>query len=80
MIGAIEFYQLPDQLEAEIGAAQRRVWVIVALLTAATYLLLAGIVGRGSATIRRQQRTLNEQVANLRRQLAEDVGLSERVR
>lgn len=80
VIAATEFYQLPDRLEGEIRAAQRRSWAIVAGLTGATYALLAGIVGRGSATIRRQRRSLDARVAALQRLLAENSLLGERVR
>lgn len=80
VIGVTEFYELPDRLDAEIHAEQLRSWGIVAVLTLGTYVLLAGIVGRGSATIRRQQVSLNQRVAELRRLLDENVRLSERVR
>lgn len=80
VIAVTEFYQLPDRLEREIRSAQIRSWAVVAALTAATYLLLAGIVGRGSATIGRQRRALDTRVATLQRLLAENALLGERVR
>ncbi len=80
VIAVAEFYQLPDRLEGEIRAARIHLWEIVTLLTVTTYLLLAGIVGRGSATIRRQRRALDERVAALQRLLAENSLLGERVR
>jgi len=80
VIGVTEFYEVPDRLDAEIRAAQLRSWGIVAVLTMGTYVLLAGIVGRGSTTIRRQQQILSRRVAELRRLLDENLRLSERVR
>jgi len=80
VLAAMEFYQLPDRLDADIRAAQWRSWGIVSALTLATYLLLAGIVGRGSATIRQQRRALDDRVEALRRLLEENSQLSERVR
>jgi signal transduction histidine kinase len=71
VIGVIEFYQLPDELQDEIAAARQRSWAVVAAITLVTYLLLAGIVKRGSDTIARQQRTVQQQLSD-QRQLAED--------
>ena len=80
VIAVTEFYQLPDQLEGGIRLAQWRSWGVVAALTVATYLLLAGIVSRGSTTIRRQQHALNRRVEELRQLLGENSRLGERVR
>ncbi|MBA3944891.1 MAG: sensor histidine kinase [Herpetosiphonaceae bacterium] len=79
VIGVAEFYQLPDILERDIAAARLRSWGVVIALTLATYLLLAGIVGRGSRTISNQQRTLNEKVVELSTLLNQNRSLSERV-
>lgn len=73
IIGVTEFYQPPDELDADITAARARSWIIVGLVTAAAYLLLAGIVKRGSDTIIRQE-------AQLRQQFVELSTLHERVR
>jgi signal transduction histidine kinase len=71
VIGVIEFYQLPDELMDEVASARQRSWAVVAAITLATYLLLAGIVKRGSDTIARQQRAAQRQLSDLR-QLADD--------
>jgi signal transduction histidine kinase len=73
VIAVDEFYLLPDALEQEIRDAQLRSWAVVAGVGLVTYLLLAGIVKRGSDTIRRQQR-------ELQRRLDQNVRLHERVR
>jgi signal transduction histidine kinase len=71
VIGAVEFYQLPDELEAAVAAAQSRSWAVVAGITLLTYLLLASIVKGGSDTIARQQRAAAGQLSEMR-DLAED--------
>jgi signal transduction histidine kinase len=73
VIAVNEFYLLPDALDAEIREAQLRSWAVVGGIGLATYLLLAGIVKRGSDTIRHQQRELE-------RRLEQNVRLHERVR
>jgi signal transduction histidine kinase len=73
VIAVDEFYLLPDSLDAEIRDAQLRSWALVAGIGLITYLLLAGIVKRGSDTIRRQQ-------GELERRLEQNARLHERVR
>jgi signal transduction histidine kinase len=73
VIAINEFYLLPDALDGEIRDAQFRSWAVVAAIGLVTYLLLAGIVKRGSDTIRHQQRELE-------RRLDQNVRLHERVR
>ncbi|MDQ6674750.1 MAG: sensor histidine kinase, partial [Chloroflexota bacterium] len=80
VIAVNEFYLLPDALDAEIRAAQVRSWGIVAGVGALTYVLMAGLVKRGSDTIRRQQRELQDQVRELRRLLDLNARLHDRVR
>jgi signal transduction histidine kinase len=80
IIGVTEFYQLPDELEAEIAGARLRSWAVVAGIGLATYLLLAGIVRGGSDTIARQQQALHRQLAELGRMLDQNRRLHERVR
>lgn len=80
VIAVTEFYQLPDELDAAITAARTRTWAVVAGGLLVMYLLLAGIVRRGSDTIVRQQATLREQVAELSRLLDQNQRLHERVR
>jgi signal transduction histidine kinase len=73
IIAVAEFYQPTDQLEAEVGSARLRAWLIIGVVGGLAYLLLAGIVKRGSDTISRQDMLL-------RRQFAELALLHERVR
>lgn len=73
IIAVNEFYLLPDALDAEIREAQVSSWGVVAAIGLITYLLLAGIVKRGSDTIRKQQ-------AELHQRLDQNLRLHERVR
>jgi signal transduction histidine kinase len=73
VIAVNEFYLLPDALEADIRDVQLRSWAVVGGIGLLTYLLLAGIVKRGSDTIRRQQ-------SELQRRLDQNLRLHERVR
>lgn len=60
-----EFYEPVDELVHASTMAQLRTWMVVAPTTAAMYLLLFMLVHRGSRTIERQQRELNEKVEQL---------------
>src|SRR4030088_1098250 len=73
VIAVNEFYLLPDALDAEIRDAQLRSWAVVGAVGLFTYLVLAGIVKRGSDTIRTQQ-------TELQHRLDQNVRLHERVR
>jgi signal transduction histidine kinase len=73
VIGVNEFYLAPDALDAEIRDAQLRSWAVVGVIGLFTYLILSGIVKRGSDTIQRQQ-------TELQRRLDQNLRLHERVR
>lgn len=74
-----EFYQLPGDLESEIRSAQLRSWLVVGLSTLIMYVMLAGMVGRGSRTIQGQQAELEEHVEELRNALRQNEDLRRRV-
>ncbi|MBI4308200.1 MAG: sensor histidine kinase [Chloroflexi bacterium] len=80
IIGVAEFYQTVDALQQEVLGAQTRSWLVVVAATLAMYLLLAGMVRKGSDTIVRQQAELKDKVARLTVLLAQNEGLHERVR
>ena len=79
LLAVAEFYELPDQLDAQIAQARLGSWGVVGLTMLVSYALLAGIVRTGSDTIGRQQRSLRAQVAELRRLLDENERLRDRV-
>ncbi len=80
IIAVAEFYQTVDDLQREITAAYTRTWLIVGAATLIMYLLLVGMVRRGSNTIVRQKAKLHDQVAQLTAILAQNEELHDRVR
>jgi signal transduction histidine kinase len=80
VVGVAELYQTTDELTRESTAAQRRSWIVVTATMAATYLLLFGLVRRGSETIARQRRELDDRVAELSALVARNAQLDARVR
>ena len=80
VIAVTEFYQLPDEIDAEVASARITSWAVVALAAALSYLALAGIVKRGSDTIGRQQRALRNRVAELSKLLDQNAHLHRRLR
>lgn len=80
VLGAAEFYQTTDELERETNAAKRRSWLVVAATMGVMYILLFGLVRRGSETIVRQRRELNERVTELSTLLEHNVELDVKVR
>ncbi len=75
VIAVSEFYQVPDELLAEIRTAKQQSWLVVGATTAATYLILAGLVGRASNTILAQKTELQEK-ATQNKQLHDQVRLA----
>lgn len=80
VIAVSEFYQLPDELEAEVGAAQTRSWLVVGGVGVVLYVVAAGIVRRGSDTIARQGQELRRRVDELSQLLAQNQRLHDRLR
>jgi signal transduction histidine kinase len=72
IIGAVEFYQDPADLNSEIQSSQRKGWLIVGGSTGVMYLLLVGMVSGASRTINRQHKRL-EKLAEQNAALAERV-------
>jgi signal transduction histidine kinase len=80
ILGAAEFYQTTDELIRETNAAQRRSWLMVAATMAVMYLLLFGLVRRGSQTIVAQRRELHDRVAELSMLIERNAQLDANVR
>ncbi len=80
VIAAAEFYQITDDLDREIKAAQVRSWLVIGGVMLVMYLLLAIFAKWASDTIARQQVALNSQVDNLTLLLNQNIELDERVR
>ncbi|RMF90915.1 MAG: sensor histidine kinase, partial [Nitrospinota bacterium] len=79
IIAVVECYQPLGALEQEITAAKQQSWLVVGATTLTMYLLLAGIVFRGSNTIDQQQKELQEKVAQLTTLLTQNQELHARV-
>jgi signal transduction histidine kinase len=80
VIAVAEFYQTTDEIEHEAWVAQRNSWGIVATTVLTMYLLLFGLVDRGSRTIGRQRQELKNRVAQLSKLIAQNEALHEKVR
>ncbi len=73
IIGAVEFYQDPGDLNSEIASSQKKGWLIVGGATGVMYLLLVGMVRGASSTISRQHERL-DRLARRNAALAKRVG------
>jgi signal transduction histidine kinase len=80
VIAAAEFYHRTDELKRESLAARVTSWAVVLGSLALAYLLLFGLVRRGSATIEAQQAELGSRVQQLTSLNAQITRLHERVR
>lgn len=80
VIAVAEFYQTTDELEREAWLARRDSWGIVGLTVLTMYLLLFGLVHRGSQTIGRQRQELKNKVVQLSQLIAQNESLHEKVR
>jgi signal transduction histidine kinase len=80
VMAVAEFYQTTDELEREAWAAQRKSWLVVAVTVLMMYLLLFGLVHRGSKTIDRQRQELKDKVAQLTALILQNETLHEKVR
>jgi signal transduction histidine kinase len=79
VIAAAEFYEDPEEVDREAGAAQRRSWLVVAGAMLTMYLLLFVVVRRGSRTITEQQRNLGTTVRQLSELNEQNTRLQQRV-
>lgn len=80
VIAVAEFYQLPDELEAEVNRDRLIAWGLVAGATVLAYLALVRVVRQGSETILRQQDELRDRVRELSTLLDQNARLSHRIR
>lgn len=79
IIAVAEFYEEASELEAGLGAARIRSWLIVSLVTTAMLAMLYGIVHRGSVMISQQRSALEERVSELSQLLEQNRNLRESV-
>ncbi len=79
VIAVAEFYLVATELRADLWAAKAKAWAMVALVAAATFAALFGIVRAGSRTIDAQTRALAGQLDDLARVSALNAALRQRV-
>ena len=79
IIAVAEFYLDASELQQDLRRAEMRAWAVVALVTAATFLALFGIVRAGSRTIADQTRRLTTQLEELARISSQNEALRKRV-
>ncbi|MFB2554039.1 sensor histidine kinase [Ensifer soli] len=79
VIGIAEFYEVADDLRAQLAHARIGSWLFVGAVTLTMLALLFVIVARGSRQIAFQSESLRSQVEDLRRLLDENLALRQRV-
>ena len=79
VVAVAEFEQTTGDLDLAVTTAQQQSWLIVGVATLAMYALLAGLVGRASVIISRQQAERQDQVMQLTALLQQNAQLSDRV-
>ncbi|SMB84365.1 sensor histidine kinase [Deinococcus hopiensis] len=79
VIAVAEFYQSVVPLERAIRQAQIESWLLVGAVLLLAYLLLLGLVRRGSDTIAHQQAALGAQLAEQRALMIQNAELHDRV-
>ena len=72
VVAVTEFYEIADDFQATLASALLSSWLIVAGATLAAFLLLSGIVLRGSRTIDDQRGALRRQVSELQGLVAQN--------
>lgn len=80
VIAVAEFYQTTEELDRESTVAQRQSWIIVATVFLLIYLMLFGLVSRGSNMIAQQREDLQSKILLLTGLNEQNEQLNERVR
>jgi signal transduction histidine kinase len=80
VLAVAEFYQLPDEIDAEVLNARIRSWALVLFAAVASFVVVAAMVLRTSRTIARQETRLRDQVGELSGLLAQVEDLNLRIR
>lgn len=80
VIAVAEIYQETDEVSGAIRDAQLHSWVLVSTVMLAMYLLIFGLVRRGSQTITAQRGQLNRKVDELSALAAQNKQLHDKVR
>lgn len=65
VLAVAEFYQLPDEIDADVAKARIGAWSLLLVAAAASFLLVAAMVLRASRTIAQQQDRMRDDVSQL---------------
>lgn len=79
VIAVLEFYDLAEELEAQLSKAEWHSWAMTALVTTAMMTALFSIVANGSRTIDEQRISLTHRVAQLSELLKQNEALRSRI-
>ncbi|WP_137930180.1 sensor histidine kinase [Mesorhizobium comanense] len=79
VVAVTEFYEVADDFKATLASTLQSSWLIVAGTTLTAFLLLSGIVLRGSRTIDDQRGALRRQVSELQGLVTQNSALRHRV-
>lgn len=79
IIAVAEFYTSTDKLDADLARSRSRSWLVVGAVTLAMFLALYTLFSRGSRTILRQRRALDEKIRELSALLAQNRALADSV-
>ncbi len=80
IVGAAEFYQTTAELDEAMREARLRTWLVVIATSLVMYLLLFGLVRRGSRTIVAQREELTSRVDELSGLAQANAGLAAKVK
>lgn len=80
IVAVVEFYQLPDALDAAVADARLRAWAVVLAAAGVAFLLVAVMIRRTGATITLQEERLKAQVDELSTLVEEVESLNGRLR
>lgn len=78
VIAVAEFYEVAEQLNADMSSARQTSWLVVGGAFLSSGLLLFWIVQAGGRTIRQQRQSLTEQLAKTERVSAQNASLRQR--
>ncbi|MBN9220093.1 MAG: sensor histidine kinase [Mesorhizobium sp.] len=79
VVAVTEFYEVADDFKATLASTLQSSWLIVAGTTLTAFILLSGIVLRGSRTIDDQRGALRRQVSELQGLVTQNSALRHRV-
>jgi signal transduction histidine kinase len=80
VLAVAEFYQVPDEVDAEVNSARIGAWTIVLIAAFASFVLVGGVVLLAGRTIAQQQARLRDHVTELSTLVSQVADLNARLR